>query len=110
MNNTTKTLTGLLSTALASTSALATNGDNLIGIGPISRAMGGTGIAAPQDAIDWPALAKAPLSGGHIRAAALQAAFAAADAGTAIDQTLLLQAVRAEFAKLERPWSGGGST
>ena len=66
--------------------------------------------AAPQKGIDWPALAKAPLSGGHIRAAALQAAFAAADAGQAIDQTLLLQAVRAEFAKLERPWSGGGST
>ena len=31
--------------------ALATNGDNLIGVGPISRAMGGVGIAAPQDAI-----------------------------------------------------------
>jgi long-chain fatty acid transport protein len=31
--------------------AMATNGDNLIAIGPISRAMGGTGIAAPQDAI-----------------------------------------------------------
>jgi long-chain fatty acid transport protein len=31
--------------------ALATNGDNLIGIGPISRSLGGTGIAAPQDAI-----------------------------------------------------------
>lgn len=31
--------------------ASATNGDNLIGIGPISRALGGTGIAAPQDAI-----------------------------------------------------------
>jgi long-chain fatty acid transport protein len=30
---------------------LATNGDNLIGVGPISRAMGGVGIAAPQDAI-----------------------------------------------------------
>ena len=29
----------------------ATNGDNLIGIGPISRGMGGVGIAAPQDAI-----------------------------------------------------------
>lgn len=29
----------------------ATNGDNLMGIGPISRAMGGVGIAAPQDAI-----------------------------------------------------------
>jgi long-chain fatty acid transport protein len=31
--------------------AFATNGDNLISIGPISRAMGGVGIAAPQDAI-----------------------------------------------------------
>jgi long-chain fatty acid transport protein len=31
--------------------AFATNGDNLIGIGPISRAMGGVGIAEPMDAI-----------------------------------------------------------
>jgi long-chain fatty acid transport protein len=31
--------------------AFATNGDQLIGVGPTSRAMGGTGIAAPQDAI-----------------------------------------------------------
>jgi long-chain fatty acid transport protein len=31
--------------------SFATNGDNLIGIGPIARAMGGVGIAAPQDAI-----------------------------------------------------------
>jgi long-chain fatty acid transport protein len=31
--------------------AQSTNGDNLISIGPISRAMGGVGIAAPQDAI-----------------------------------------------------------
>ena len=31
--------------------ALATNGDNLISVGPISRAMGGVGIAAPQDAM-----------------------------------------------------------
>lgn len=31
--------------------AAATNGDNLISIGPIARAMGGVGIAAPQDAI-----------------------------------------------------------
>lgn len=38
-------LTGLAGTAMA------TNGDNLIGIGPIARAMGGVGIAAPQDAI-----------------------------------------------------------
>jgi long-chain fatty acid transport protein len=31
--------------------ANATNGDNFMGIGPISRAMGGVGIAAPQDSI-----------------------------------------------------------
>ncbi|HVN71585.1 MAG TPA: outer membrane protein transport protein, partial [Desulfomonilia bacterium] len=31
--------------------AFATNGDNLIAIGPNARAMGGVGIAAPQDAI-----------------------------------------------------------
>jgi long-chain fatty acid transport protein len=36
---------------LLSTAAMATNGTNLIAIGPISRAMGGTGVAAPQDAI-----------------------------------------------------------
>ena len=31
--------------------ASATNGDNLMAIGPIARAMGGVGVAAPQDAI-----------------------------------------------------------
>ncbi len=36
---------------LAPVGAMATNGDNLIGVGPISRAMGGVGIASPQDAI-----------------------------------------------------------
>ncbi|MCL5024558.1 MAG: outer membrane protein transport protein [Nitrospirae bacterium] len=40
---------GLL--AFAAPPAMATNGDNLMAIGPISRAMGGVGIAAPQDAI-----------------------------------------------------------
>lgn len=29
--------------------AFATNGDNLISVGPVSRSMGGVGIAAPQD-------------------------------------------------------------
>jgi len=37
--------------AVVAPPAMATNGDNLIGIGPISRGMGGVGIAAPQDAI-----------------------------------------------------------
>lgn len=46
-----KVLAGLLPATLASTTALATNGDMLIGVGPIMRSMGGTGIAAPQDAI-----------------------------------------------------------
>ena len=41
----------LFFTLSLSTLVLATNGDNLIGVGPISRAMGGVGIAAPQDAI-----------------------------------------------------------
>lgn len=36
---------------LTTSPAMGTNGDNLIGVGPISRAMGGVGIAAPQDAI-----------------------------------------------------------
>ena len=37
--------------AFLSPAAFATNGQQLIGIGPTSRAMGGVGIAAPQDAI-----------------------------------------------------------
>lgn len=42
----------LLTTVLAlAPLALATNGSNLIGVGPMSRSMGGVGVAAPQDAI-----------------------------------------------------------
>jgi len=37
--------------ALLASPVYATNGDNLIGIGAISRSMGGVGVAAPQDAI-----------------------------------------------------------
>ena len=47
-------ITGLALTTLGlglATQVSATNGVNLIGIGPISRALGGTGIAAPQDAV-----------------------------------------------------------
>ncbi len=45
--------------ALGSTSAFATNGDNLIGLGAKSRAMGGTGVAAfygAESALTNPAL------------------------------------------------------
>jgi long-chain fatty acid transport protein len=38
-------------TVMLSTAAIATNGTNLIGIGPIARSMGGVGIAQPLDAI-----------------------------------------------------------
>ena len=49
-----KLLTVLLAIMLVATlspAVLATNGTELIGIGPTSRSMGGVGIAAPQDAI-----------------------------------------------------------
>lgn len=36
---------------MSAPSAFATNGDNMIAIGPISRAMGGVGVAYPLDAI-----------------------------------------------------------
>jgi long-chain fatty acid transport protein len=51
MSKTTKILAVLMLTLLLVPAAQATNGTNLIGIGPISRAMGGGGVAAPQDAI-----------------------------------------------------------
>jgi long-chain fatty acid transport protein len=37
--------------AMSSGLSWATNGDNLIGVGPTSRAMGGVGVASPQDSI-----------------------------------------------------------
>jgi len=51
MNFLSKIIVVLFLVVLLATPAMATNGDNLIGVGPISRAMGGVGIAAPQDAI-----------------------------------------------------------
>ena len=51
MNKTSGILAVFLFTLLLVPTAQATNGTNLIGIGPISRAMGGGGVAAPQDAI-----------------------------------------------------------
>jgi long-chain fatty acid transport protein len=50
MKNLIKILAIASALAIAST-ALATNGDDLIAIGPNARALGGTGIATPQDAI-----------------------------------------------------------
>ncbi|HWJ72312.1 MAG TPA: ATP-binding protein [Kaistia sp.] len=58
--------------------------------------------AAPLGAIDFAALSRLNICGGNIRSIAVNAAFKAADAGTAIDQTLLMTAAHEEFAKLER--------
>jgi hypothetical protein len=60
---------------------------------------------APLGDIDYRALARLQLSGGHIRSVALNAAFRAAGRGTPIQQDDVLTAARAEFAKLERTFT-----
>jgi hypothetical protein len=59
--------------------------------------------AAPLGSIDIGKLTRLSLSGGHIRNLALNAAFLAADEGSAITMRHLRSAAEAEFAKLERP-------
>lgn len=51
MKKLTKEIVVASSSAMLASAALGTNGDNLIGIGPNANAMGGVGIAIPQDAI-----------------------------------------------------------
>ena len=60
---------------------------------------------APLGELDFAALARLHLPGGNIRTIALNAAFAAARRGTCIDHPLLVDAARAEFAKLERSFA-----
>jgi long-chain fatty acid transport protein len=45
--------------------AFATNGDNLMGLGVISRSMGGVGVAAPQDAANSALTNPAAMLGGE---------------------------------------------
>jgi hypothetical protein len=61
---------------------------------------------APLGDVDFGALARLNLAGGNINSIAINAAFSAADADAPIDNTVLLAAVRAEFAKLERSFNG----
>jgi long-chain fatty acid transport protein len=51
MKNLAMKMAAASSTAMLATTAFATNGDNMMAIGPNARAMGGVGVAAPQDAI-----------------------------------------------------------
>ncbi|MFJ9742307.1 ATP-binding protein [Streptomyces sp. NPDC101166] len=65
---------------------------------------------APVEPLDLDRLAGLPLSGGMIRNIALNAAFAAAAAGTAITMPTVLAAVRAELRKTETPVPEGDLT
>jgi hypothetical protein len=59
----------------------------------------------PMETLDYERLAKFNLTGGNIHNVALNAAFLAAQANTAITMPLVLTAVRTEFKKLDRPIS-----
>ncbi|MCF7668679.1 MAG: outer membrane protein transport protein [Verrucomicrobia bacterium] len=51
MNRTAKILAVVTTLTAFSSTAWATNGDNMLAVGPNARAMGGVGLANPQDAI-----------------------------------------------------------
>ena len=57
----------------------------------------------PTVVLDYDRLARLNLTGGSIHNIALNAAFLAAGAGTAVTMRLILEAARAEYRKLERP-------
>jgi hypothetical protein len=57
----------------------------------------------PTRQLDYGRLARLNLTGGSIHNAALNAAFQAAQAGTPVNMTLALAAMKNEFIKLERP-------
>jgi AAA+ superfamily predicted ATPase len=57
----------------------------------------------PLHQIDFQHLAKLNLTGGNIHSAALNAAFLAAEAGSAVTMPIVLRALRSEYLKLERP-------
>ena len=59
--------------------------------------------SAPKQDVDFSALARMQLAGGHIRSVALNAAFIAAGAGEHISMAHLRHAAQREAAKLERP-------
>jgi hypothetical protein len=59
--------------------------------------------ATPAEGLDPVRLARLNVAGGSIHNIALHAAFLAADAGEPVGMGHLLQAARAEYAKLERP-------
>jgi SpoVK/Ycf46/Vps4 family AAA+-type ATPase len=63
--------------------------------------------ATPTAGLDVPRLARLNVAGGNIRNIAMGAAFLAADVGEPVGMSHVLRAARAEYAKLERPLTGG---
>ncbi len=63
-------------------------------------------LEAPTDCLDADALAEHDVSGAMIRNIAMNAAFAAADVGSAITMSQVYDAMRDEYAKSERTFSG----
>ncbi|HEX4953036.1 MAG TPA: ATP-binding protein [Thermoanaerobaculia bacterium] len=57
----------------------------------------------PRDELDWERLARFNLTGGNIHSIAVNAAFLAAAAGTAVTMPLVLAATKNEIKKLEKP-------
>lgn len=60
-------------------------------------------LGTPVEALDYHHLARLNLTGGSIHNIALNAAFLAARAGTAVTMPLVFEAARQEFRKLEKP-------
>ena len=74
--------------------------------GPVERArMWRSALApgVPCEVLDYERLARFGLSGGNIHSIALNAAFAAAGNGGAVSMPLLMNAVRTELRKLDKP-------
>jgi SpoVK/Ycf46/Vps4 family AAA+-type ATPase len=57
----------------------------------------------PKAELDFARLARLNVTGGSIHNIALNAAFLAAQAGTSVSMSLILEAARTEFRKLEKP-------
>jgi len=57
----------------------------------------------PKKELDYDRLARLNVTGGHIHNIAINAAFLAARAGSPVTMTVVLEAARAEFRKIERP-------
>ena len=62
--------------------------------------------ATPRSRLDFKRLSGLAISGGTIRNIAINAAFAAAEAGRPVRTSDVLEAARAEYAKLERTLAG----